>query len=196
MRRHAARLAARRAFMAAALALAGGCAAPLRVPEPALPPPLADAPFDVAGRLSARRGSEAAAANFRWSHAPGRDELVLASPLGQTLARLEGDASRVRLELPDGRAQEAGDWEALTSRVLGAPVPVRGLAWWIRGGAHPSSRYSIERDAASRVSVLRQDGWEIVYDFVEGRTGPARLRMSYPDTEIRLVVDDWSAPPR
>jgi outer membrane lipoprotein LolB len=196
MRRSAARdVAARRACVVASLGIVAACAAPMRAVAPELPSPLADAAFDVSGRLSARRGSEAAAANFRWSHAPGRDELVLASPLGQTLARLEGDASRVRLELPDGRAHEAGDWEALTSRVLGAPVPVRGLAWWIRGGAHPSSGFTVERDAAARVSVLRQDGWEIVYDFVDGRSAPSRLRMSYPETEIRLVVDDWSTPP-
>lgn len=172
--------------------LAGGCGTPARVEDGASP--AADAPFEAAGRLSARYRSEGVAANFRWSHARGRDDLEFASPLGQTLAQLTGDASGVRLTLPDGRTREAADWEALTSMVIGASLPVRGLAWWVRGSGHPASRYTIERDASSRVAVLRQDGWEIVYDYAADAGRPARLRLSYPETEIRLVVDDWSTP--
>ena len=175
-----------------ATVMLAGCAtvAPVSEAPPAATPDIA---FDAAGRLSARHGREAATANFRWSHDRDRDELQLASPLGQTLARLTGDASGVTLELPDGRSAQAGDFEALTANVLGAPVPVRGLAWWIRGAAHPGSRAQIERDGSARASVLRQDGWEIVYDWGAGAARPSRLRMTYPDTEIRLVVDEWSA---
>jgi outer membrane lipoprotein LolB len=174
-----------------AIVALAGCATVAPVGDaPVAPAP--DVAFEASGRLSARHGREAAAASFRWSHGRGRDELSLASPLGQTLARLSGDASGVRLELPDGRSAEAGDFEALTANVLGAPLPVRGLAWWIRASPHPGSRAQIERDASARVSVLRQDGWEIVYDWGDDAR-PARLRMTYPDTEIRLVVDEWSA---
>jgi outer membrane lipoprotein LolB len=120
---------------------------------------------------------------------------VLTTPLGSTLARLEGTASRVRLELPDGRVAEAADWEALTSNVLGAPIPVRGLAWWVRGAPHPGSPHTIERDAAARTSVLWQDGWEIVYGYGEGGDRPARLRLTYPDTDLRLVLDAWNDAP-
>jgi hypothetical protein len=56
-----------------------------------------------------------------------------------------------------------------------------------------------ERDAAGRLSVLRQSGWEIVYAYADGAppAQPTRLVMRYPDTEIvevRLVVDRWNAP--
>src|SRR6266850_197408 len=59
--------------------------------------------FKVAGRLSARHGGDALSANFRWRHESERDELELASPLGQTVALLSGDASSVRLQGADGR---------------------------------------------------------------------------------------------
>jgi outer membrane lipoprotein LolB len=185
------RMAARSWCVSLAL-LTCACAMPTRVEDQGVP--IADQPFQAAGRLSARYRSEGAAANFRWSHHPGRDELEFASPLGQTLARLSGDSTGVRLALPDGRTRQAEDWEALTSTVIGASLPVRGLAYWIRGAGHPASRYTIERDASARVAVLRQDGWEIVYDYGATAERPSRLRLSYPDTEIRLVVDDWSTP--
>lgn len=158
--------------------------------------PVDDAAFDAAGRLSARHRSEAAAANFRWAHRDTGDELVLATPLGQTVAELAGDAARVRLTFPDGRVTEATDWESLTANVLGAPIPVRGLAWWIRGAGHPGSRHTVERErGGTRTTLLRQDGWEIVYDYTGDSARPSRLRMTYPDTEIRVAVDSLTTLP-
>ena len=163
--------------------------APTRAPDEASALP--DAKFDIAGRLSARQGTEGAAASFRWSHRPERDSLTFASPLGSTLAQLEGSADGVQLTTPEGRVIEAADWEALTVRTLGAPVPVRGLASWVRGAAHPGSPHTVERDALGRPSVLRQDGWEIVYAYADDSSRPFRLQLAYVDTELRLVIDRW-----
>lgn len=150
-----------------------------------------DRGFELAGRLSARHGNEAAAASFRWTHRSDRDELVLVTPFGQTLAKLDGNDVLVRLELPDGRVAQAPDWEALTANVLGAPIPLRGLSWWVRGVPHPGSAHSIERDADARAKVLHQDGWEIVYAYGGDGARPSRLRLAYPDVEIRLVLDSF-----
>ena len=87
-----------------------------------------DAPFAIDGRLSARRGSDAVAIAFAWTHAPPRDELVVSTPLGQTVAELTGDASirASSVRTADGRRDEAGDWATLTERVVGFPLPVDG----------------------------------------------------------------------
>jgi outer membrane lipoprotein LolB len=177
---------------AAAILLSGflaGCAAAPRV---AAPPPVAaleDVSFEAAGRLSARHGDTAVAASFRWSHRSDADELVLATPFGEGLARLTGDASGVALELPDGRTARAADWESLTGTALGVPVPVRGLAWWVRGVPHSRAAHTVERDAAGRMLVLRQDGWEIVFGYRDDDAAPSRLVLAYPQIEIRLAVD-------
>ena len=56
--------------------------------------------FEAAGRLSVRHGSDALTANFRWQHDGERDEIDLASPLGQTIARLSGDGAVSRCAPP------------------------------------------------------------------------------------------------
>ena len=167
------------AAMVLALAL-GACAtvppmAPTGAPEPA-----ADAPFDVSGRLSAKRGSEGAAANFDWMHEPGRDAIALATPMGTTLARLQRDASGATLIRPDRPPERAADVSTLADRVLALPLPVESLAWWIRGVPHPGSAHAIE-----------QDGWAIVYSYAEGATRPRVVIASYPELEVRVVVDEW-----
>ena len=153
--------------------------------------PAADAPFTIDGRLSVRRGTEALAGNFTWKHAPPRDELVVSSPLGQTVAEISGDASTARYELrrADGRREVAHDWSALTDRALGAPLPVAGLAAWIVGAPRANAAHSIEEDASGRPLVLRQDGWEIVYVYADADTRlPMRLQLTQHELEVRIVV--------
>ena len=81
---------------------------------------------------------------------------------------------------------------ALTERTLGFRLPVEGLAAWIRAAPHTDAAYSIETDREGRVSLLRQAGWEIVYDYPDPPARrPVRLRLTYPDLEIRMVIDRW-----
>ena len=173
----------------AAILLAACTAVPSR-------PPLSanfavDAPFAIDGRLSVRRGSDAVTANFSWRHAPPRDDLTLSTPLGQTLAEISADASALRYELrgSDGRREDADNWSTLTERVLGAPLPVGGLATWIVAAPRADAPYSIEPDALGRTAVLWQDGWEIVYTYSDAEARlPARLQLSQFDIELRIVV--------
>ena len=180
----------RTVWVACALAL-GACATapPVVFPEAAVP--AVDATFDVSGRLSARRGGDGAVANFDWEHAPGRDTIALATPMGTTLAQLTRDADGAALTRPDRPVERARDVATLADRMLSMPLPVESLAWWIRGVPHPGSAHAIERDAAGRTSVLRQDGWAIVYTYPEGEARPRVVVASYPELEVRVVIDAW-----
>jgi len=155
----------------------------------------AGAPFDIAGRLSARRGTDGGSASFVWRHEGGADEVDLATPLGQTLARLTGDAAGVRAQWPDGRTIEARTWDELTERTLGVAIPVQGLSAWLRGRARAGTPGTVERDAQGRPAVLRQDGWEIVYAYPDDATPKAsRLTLRYEQgqpAEVRLIIDRW-----
>ena len=151
--------------------------------------------FDAAGRMSVRRGDEGLSASFRWHHTTGHDEIDLAAPTGQVIARLYGSPSVASVQTADGRVQTAPDWAALTARSLEWPLPVEGLAFWIQGIPRPDTTFTVEAGAGAEPSVLRQDGWTIVYlAFAadnEGVSRPARMMLSYPDVEVRLVVDTW-----
>lgn len=177
-------------------ALLGACA-PAALERPAaLAPSSPPGAFDVSGRLSVRHGGDALAASFRWRHTDDEhDELELASPLGQTLAMLSGDALEVQIQAADGRISTAGDWSALTEKELGWPLPVLGLSFWIQGTARPGATFSAEAGDDGRTTVLRQDGWTIVYEAyaqtAEGILRPSRLTLTYPDVELRIAIDRW-----
>ncbi|TMH01648.1 MAG: outer membrane lipoprotein LolB [Betaproteobacteria bacterium] len=186
---------ARFAAIANLLMLAACASTP--APRDALPFKFADTRtvYEIDGRLSARHDADAFAANFHWSHAGDRDELDLASPLGQTVARLMGDARGVLLQTPDGKVETASDWTTLTSRGLGWALPIEGLAFWVQGAPRKGAPFTAEASADGTPGVLRQDGWTIVYQaFVKDATGvsrPARMTLDYPGVELRLVIDAW-----
>ena len=154
-----------------------------------------EASFEISGRLSAHHGAAAFAGSFRWRHASERDELTLLSPTGQAVALLSGDRQGVQMQSSDGRIATASDWTALTERGLGWRLPVDGLAYWIQGAPRAGAPYTAEAAEGGRPSVLRQDGWTIVYvDYAPGPDAvsrPARLTLSYPEVELRLAVDSW-----
>ena len=185
------------ALAAFALAmLLGGCASPALQPSnsTAVLPPVQEA-FEAAGRLSARHGDAALAANFQWRHERERDELELASPLGQTIAVLTGDGSSARLQGSDGQSLSAESWTKLTQQGLGWPLPVDGLKYWIQGAPRAGAEFTTEAGEQGRIAVLRQDGWTIVYQsYVQTSTGawrPSRMSATYPEVDLRLAIDRW-----
>jgi outer membrane lipoprotein LolB len=182
------------ALACAVLAFVAGCAT---VPSTTVRPTTETAAaFEASGRLSARRGSEGVAANFTWSHAATADRFDVSTPLGQIVARLSGDPSGVRVERPGEAPVAYADWGALTRDVFGVAIPVDGLASWIQAQPIAGSAFDLERDAAGRPLVLRQQAWEIVYAYADATSeaNPNRLVMRYPGSEpieVRIVVDRW-----
>ena len=155
--------------------------------------------FDIGGRLSAKRGNEGATANFSWNHAAQRDRIDLSSPFGQVYARIVGVGGSVTVERPGGATEVYPSWNAMSEALLGAPVPIADLAYWVRGIARADATASVERDAQGRARVLRQQAWEIVYAYPDNTSArPSRLVLKYPDVEpveVRVVVDRWNAEP-
>ena len=182
----------------AVAAFAGALASCASLPAPSsqsTTPSAADAPFSIGGRISARRGDAGVAGAFTWSHDANDDAIDLATPLGQTLAQLEGDARGVTVRLQDGRVETGKTWSELTERAFGVTIPVEGLSAWVRGIPRADSAFTAERDRAGRVSLLRQDGWEVVYAYADDASQrPFRVSLSYPGAdavEVRVVVDRW-----
>jgi outer membrane lipoprotein LolB len=154
--------------------------------------------FELSGRIAVRYGDEAAAGQLRWRHDRAGDEMLISSPFGQGIARIQRDGDAVTLTTADGREYRAHDAEMLTERVLGFRVPLHGLSDWVQGRPSPAAKGTAheQRDAQGRLTVLEQAGWRIEYlAYAESRMLPTRLRLTYPALELRLVIAEWNAAP-
>lgn len=177
------------------LMLLGGCALvpPAPVARPAQPEA---ASFALNGRIAVRHNGTRHSAGLRWTHSAQFDEVLLLAPLGQTAARVYRDASGATLE--DGeRHYEAADVESLMQQVLGWHLPLDGLHRWVLGLPAADGQAQVERDAAGRIAVLRQDGWEVSYQRYAGEGAdslPSRLQLSRDNLQVQILIDEWDLP--
>jgi outer membrane lipoprotein LolB len=153
--------------------------------------------FALEGRIAVRYGEESLSGKFAWTHAPARDQLSLATPLGNQLAQIVRDGSGVLLTNSRQEQYRAPDVETLTEQQLGWRLPLLGLTDWVRGQSQ-SPQSAAVRDPQGRLTELKEAGWVIAYTYNGADTLPQRLILGYPRAEkpleIRLVVDSWSAP--
>ena len=148
-------------LLSAMLLLAGGCAQ-LQTEVPQ------DVEFDLSGRLAARYGKDAFTGNIAWRHAKSADEMLITSSLGAGVARIvrNGDA------------------------VLGFRLPLSGLADWVRGRPSDKAGAKADYDEHGRLRSLEERGWKIDYQEYDGKL-PSRMRLTYPDIELRLAISKW-----
>lgn len=175
---------ARPALCVAAAALLGACAT---LPEHGIAPP---GGFELSGRVAVLHAKESGSARIFWRHSQDTDEMLLTSPVGQSVAKISRDGDRYRLLTADNKEYRARDPESLTEQALGWRLPLSGLSDWVQGRASPDRPAEVSGRAGEGLDI-RQDGWTVAYEeFRDGR--PYRLRLSRESVEIRLVVDEWA----
>jgi outer membrane lipoprotein LolB len=153
-------------------ALLAGCAS--------APPPSSEpvAPYreqiELSGRLSVnyqRDGkTESLAGRFSWRQSGAQTDVVLTSPLGQTVAQISVMPGLASLTQGGQAPRVAADIDSLSAQALGWPLPVSGLRDWLQG-------YAIDAAGArfvaspSRDRVTTRDGWRL--HFVTWQDAPA-----------------------
>jgi len=151
--------------------------------------------FVLVGRFTLRHATQNHAGRIEWQHAGASDTLLLASPFGQGIAEITGDANGARLRSSDGSERTAASSDELLQTVLGYPVGLARLLAWLRGGH--SEDGAVERDALGRPLRLRHEDWRIAYEYDDDtpQALPGRLFVEREGGFVlRLRIDEWRLP--
>src|SRR5690348_11712367 len=105
---------------AAALLIAACAAIPQQATLPYLPP--VHASFEMSGRLAVRHVTSSDIAQLRWTRRGKSDVWVIASPLGNEVARIESTPGGATMSGGGESDARASSFEALTQRVLGVAL--------------------------------------------------------------------------
>jgi outer membrane lipoprotein LolB len=173
-----------RLLAAAAIVLVAGCAQ-----APLSPPPPGELEFHLLGRIAARYAGDGFTGNVDWRHARNGDDMLIATPLGQGVARIVREGEAVQITTANGREYRAPDAETLTEQALGFRLPLEGMADWVRGQPSAGAR-TVATSPDGTIRVLEQNGWRIEYLSYEGGR-PKLMQMQYPGVQLRFVVTEW-----
>ncbi|WP_303909383.1 lipoprotein insertase outer membrane protein LolB [Thiohalomonas denitrificans] len=149
------------------------------------------------GRLAIQSDGEAWHATLTWRQDNSRYTMRITAPLGQGSLRLEGSPRFVQLETSKGERAVSDDPDQLLYQQLGWRVPVASLRYWVLGLPAPGTAQR-QLDSQGRLAQLQQDGWSIRfmdYRQQDGAEMPTRVFASRGDSEVRLVIGDWTLPP-
>ena len=143
--------------------------------------------FKLAGRISVSANGTNSYGNFEWQRVATQDTLALTTPLGQTVALIQRDASGITLTA-NTQTRHAENVEQLTEDMLGWPLPLDNLSWWISGTPAPNS------PSQMRAQGFEQNGWQI--DYRQWQSGPSGVRpgvvmLERANLSIRIAINNW-----
>lgn len=172
------------------------------VTEPVVGVAARSANFGLIGRVSVKGGKESFSGGVQWHHTESADEILLLSPLGQTLVQIQHNSEGVYLTTSEQESYYAADVESLTERILGWRLPLAGLQYWVQSMNSPATASEMDVDIDGRIAAIRQDGWEISYlsyfPMLKTQTTqvktvqPKLLMLKRSDLQIKLVIDNWN----
>ncbi len=175
--------------------LFSGCAA-LRTATP----PLADRDpaglrcWHMEGKVGVRDEHDSGSAHFLWQQREREFFLKVTGPLGMGAAVAYGDGSSVVMRLKDDQVMVGRTAQALVAQHFGWRVPFDEMVWWARGIPAPGNQSQAQRDAQGQLAVLRQDGWQVLfqaYEEFDGYQLPVKMELTQDIRRVRVRIKDW-----
>ena len=153
--------------------------------------------FLLTGRVAVSQSQQRHAVNITWQHSAARDEILLATPLGQGIAELTRDARGAHLHTAERQEFNAPNWEELAVQVFGFPLPLSALPRWLLAEI-PANALGVNYDSVGRPQRMVADGWQVAYLEYGSNAAdalPALIELKRAEIEVRWKIDDWQLSP-
>jgi outer membrane lipoprotein LolB len=148
----------------------------------------------VSGRVALSDGDRGGSLSFSWQAEDGRHEIALRTLAGGRQWRLVFDSTGAVLEGSDVDRLTGPDPDPLVEAAVGWPIPVRDLAWWIRGLVPPERTTSTRFAEDGTLARAEAPPWELEfqrYSDYATTVLPSRLEARSPPFRVRMVLRDW-----
>jgi outer membrane lipoprotein LolB len=150
--------------------------------------------WQISGKLGIRGPQLAESAHLNWRQCGEMYDMRISGPLGQTVARIDGNGDRLTVRLEGQEPVTTSEPEQLLQRQLGWSVPLRALRYWVRAEAAPGASAQIEGPAA-QPTALQQFDWQVrylAYHQTDTVALPAKLTLrNSSGLQATLLINDW-----
>ena len=151
--------------------------------------------WQLRGKLAVRTESSADSVNVSWSQAAATTELILSGPIGWGRASIRSDGEQLLLDRNGSQHSVRLDDSAALRQLLGWPMPVALLPWWIRGLPAPQTAVDAMTTSQGRLQTLSQQGWQLNYESYQQQGDlvlPDKIRFQGPQVSGKILVKQWT----
>lgn len=150
--------------------------------------------WEVSGRLALSDGERGGQMGFDWLAEGDQHEVRLRTLAGGRQWRLMFNDGGALLEGTDVGLVRGPDPDVLVEEVVGWPIPVSRLAYWLRGLTSPEGdQVSFAPDGT--MAAIVEPPWTLEFQrFVQPAQGPlmpARIQADSPPHQVRAVMRNW-----
>jgi len=152
--------------------------------------------WTVNGRMGIKTPEQRNSFNFNWQHQIDKQQFMLYE-LGITYAKLYQEKDKALLELSDDQQYQSSDVETLMSRVLGYPIPIEHMRYWIMGLPYPGNSSALTFDQLGYLKEIKYHQWRILYKKYRRYDNyfdiylPSKITITDGEVTIKLSLRDW-----
>ncbi|WP_240914314.1 lipoprotein insertase outer membrane protein LolB [Microbulbifer sp. SH-1] len=154
--------------------------------------------WEAKGKLGVRSPKENGSANLTWQQASGNYRIHLSGPLGAGATMISGSPTGVSLQRGNDPAVFASNPAQLTEEIMGWPLPVSEMFYWVRGLVAPGAVSGEQRNAQGQLLRLQQAGWQLDfggYQSVGPYQLPTRIKAATNQAagpvSVTVVIKEW-----
>lgn len=153
--------------------------------------------WTLTGRLGIKSPNEANSMSFKWQHDVNNKLLLLYGTFGNSYAKLSQSNNQATLELSDNRVYQSDNVEELLHNVLGYPLPVDHLEYWVRGLPFPGEKSELTYDALGYLKSIIYKQWIITFNKYQHFNSfdnislPGKIKVTNGEVTLRLSLRKW-----
>lgn len=150
--------------------------------------------WSLEGRFAASDGNRGGSGSLDWSQQGARFRFTLRAPITGKTVQLQGGPDGVVLTGLDHGPLAGRDARTVLRQQFGWDIPVRDLAWWVRGLRTPDQPAVLTFGANGLPATLDQDGWHVEYRDWYAERNPPLPRKVYASRDpfsVRVLVEQW-----
>jgi len=168
-----ARLALSRFVILSALAfLMTACATTTSTFQPSNPK--ASEHWRLEGKIAMQNDGKMETASLDWQQNYQQYQIRIFGPLGLGAVELDGNPQGVTLTDNNGKIYQAASAEMLSQQILGYPLPIEDLVYWLKG-----------------VKTKHYHGWSVHYLSYDQNNMPKLVSASHSSIYLRIFIDKW-----
>ena len=150
--------------------------------------------WQVSGRLALSDGEQGGQLSFDWRAEGDQHDLRLRTAAGGRQWRLLFNPHGAVLEGSDVGLVRGPDPDALVAEVVGWPIPVLRLAYWLRG-LHSGLEEQVGYAEDGTMARIAGEEWVLDYlrftQMPDGPLMPQRVHAESPPYQVRMLLRGW-----